>query len=685
MDTSQIPRFEPEASSSRSSSFQIPIMTSEEVYTSTDSKHTRPPFMRSLVNSLSRFWYNWKWEAILSFLVLATPFIILATLFPHVGTPLPNWPFHITINAVLAIYAVAFKTCLAIILSSCIGQLQWSWFSNANRPLCDLVRYNDAAQGPWGSLRLLISHNFQQPLAAFGALLLVASIAVEPFVQQITTLSDCSILLETHNATVARTNNFLNRIFTDSNPSLNSTLSTIVYTPNAVLSWNCLTGNCTFSEAYGTVGYCSTCEDRSSDIMFNTECLPNTRRVEDFASTGLEICPKGTHSGLTSSLMADRSSNGNHSWINMTFSEFNSTMCTASSLVINDALDQTRSQVHQSGVVQSVILLGKTDVSGKTNLTTGKPLSNCVTEDENNTWRCRGYGAASCTLRPCVNVYNATIVNGEVKEHLISTSGSLIWGMNATGKLPYSGSAGMVDTHCLSDEEATWLKEKGYNLNMSTRWLSFAGGQNTNLTMSLINHKCLYTLTSDSIAKLVRDHLAGTVAAAFASHSYTNEPSIYDNFAGPPLIQKLFNNGDTDFARVESAFTNLSSIFTAWIRTHGSELGFNDAIGRVFQSSTCLHVQWAWLAFPAALSILTVLLFLLVVLATASEQTPIWKDSPLAWIMRGPSGFGMQSTGAREVSTIEDMNGRAKKIVVNLTRGMDARIVLVEDRNKEAD
>lgn len=279
----------------------------------------------------------------MSFLILATPFIIFATVLPHVGTPLPQWPFHITINAVLAIYAVVFKTCLAIILSSCIGQLRWSWFSNAYWPLFDLVRYSDAAQGPWGSLRLLLSHNFQQPLAAFGALLLVVSIAVEPFVQQITALDDCSILLETQSATLPRTNNFVgSKPFMDFTIPLNSTLSTIIYSPNSVLPWKCLTGNCTFSETYGTVGYCSGCEDRSSNILLETECLPNTRVVDDkILNTSFDMltCLKTTHLGLTSSLKTEPGPSSGSVWTNLNFTMFDNTMCNATSAEINDELD----------------------------------------------------------------------------------------------------------------------------------------------------------------------------------------------------------------------------------------------------------------------------------------------------------------------------------------------------------
>lgn len=72
----------------------------------------------------------WKWEFVNSFLLVVAVFAILATLYPHNGQPVPQWPLSITINALLSIYAVWFRASVIFVTAAGIGQLQWQWFSS---------------------------------------------------------------------------------------------------------------------------------------------------------------------------------------------------------------------------------------------------------------------------------------------------------------------------------------------------------------------------------------------------------------------------------------------------------------------------------------------------------------------------------------------------------------------------
>lgn len=91
---------------------------------------------------------TWILEILNSFLLLIAVSAIVATLCIHDGQPLPQWPFDITINAMLSIYAVVLNASMAFILTSCIGQSQWRWFNTSSRSLKDLVLFHDAGQGP---------------------------------------------------------------------------------------------------------------------------------------------------------------------------------------------------------------------------------------------------------------------------------------------------------------------------------------------------------------------------------------------------------------------------------------------------------------------------------------------------------------------------------------------------------
>ncbi|KAI1446928.1 hypothetical protein F5Y02DRAFT_380603 [Annulohypoxylon stygium] len=50
--------------------------------------------------------------------------VTFATLHPHDGRPLPQWPFRISVNTLLSIYSMIIKANVSFIAVSCIGQLQ---------------------------------------------------------------------------------------------------------------------------------------------------------------------------------------------------------------------------------------------------------------------------------------------------------------------------------------------------------------------------------------------------------------------------------------------------------------------------------------------------------------------------------------------------------------------------------
>jgi len=92
----------------------------------------------------------WWQEAGACFLVLAMMAAVVGTTFPHHDKPLPQWPYNLSINTLVAIYFIILKAAMLFVLSEALGQLKWNWFSEA-RPLSHLATYDDAARGPWGA------------------------------------------------------------------------------------------------------------------------------------------------------------------------------------------------------------------------------------------------------------------------------------------------------------------------------------------------------------------------------------------------------------------------------------------------------------------------------------------------------------------------------------------------------
>lgn len=98
---------------------------------------------------------SWLWE-ILSWIVSScSVFAIFIILMHYDGRPLPEWPFKITLNTLLAVFSTVAKAALMIPVVEGISQLKWLWFAKKSRRLIDFEAFDKASRGPWGSFQLL--------------------------------------------------------------------------------------------------------------------------------------------------------------------------------------------------------------------------------------------------------------------------------------------------------------------------------------------------------------------------------------------------------------------------------------------------------------------------------------------------------------------------------------------------
>ena len=72
------------------------------------------------------------------------------------GRALPEWPYQITLNALIALLATVANATMSITLSSGISQSKWIRFKQANKPLSDVEVFDEASRGSWGALKLLV-------------------------------------------------------------------------------------------------------------------------------------------------------------------------------------------------------------------------------------------------------------------------------------------------------------------------------------------------------------------------------------------------------------------------------------------------------------------------------------------------------------------------------------------------
>lgn len=227
----------------------------------------------------------WLLETLNALLLLVAISAIVATLCIHAGQPPPRWPFDITINAMLSIHAVVLKASMAFIQTSCIGQLQWSWFSTSSRSLHDLVLFHDAGQGPLGSFSWLWTYRLRQPKAALGTFIIIVAMAVSPFVQQLIQPVDCMEELSGAPAASVPTTNVIT--YGDVPDALQPSIVAGFYTSQNLTDFECITGICTFAEDYTTIGFCSSCEDVSAKVTITTNCTVIAKPERDTSSRAL--------------------------------------------------------------------------------------------------------------------------------------------------------------------------------------------------------------------------------------------------------------------------------------------------------------------------------------------------------------------------------------------------------------
>lgn len=656
-----------------------------------------------------RYWKNWEWEFAACLLVLATPIILFATLYPHHGQPLPQWPFKLSINSLISVYTLVLKAAIGVILTSCIGQLQWMWFSET-RPLTDMLLFDNATRGADGALGLIWRQRFREPLTALGCVIMVLAVAVDPFVQQLVRPVDCSVEVSDRNAiaTLPRANVFerlgynLDANITDPtrgkfdlglvDKDIDGALYDAIFSPGQGPPRQCSTGNCTFTDTYGTIGICSSCQDSSADVTITATCSdPDSSYASHHPTSGAD-CPKNSSFTLDSNFTASE-------YINLgTRMEIFSVELSNTPLVAAGDSETTPEGFLGLRNLLFRFLIGATAGTGGRIDWTTSGSSRCDSDKPKGSWSCQGYGAATCSLQPCIQIYNASISAGILEENLVESSSDTAWGMiyDNHGMPLYLA---LIDTRCAAQVQTP----SDWSSSMGSRWLPYNFNLSVTLdsvydmdaaihlpddAQTLLESGCLYLMSADIVLLATGVRLEGTIEASAlsVSGSWAGDTEVdMSDFEGPEMLRAIYNWGHTDFERVRASVANISESLTTYIRAHGGSPNFlgstdfsKDVQGKVYHYATCLQVQWPWLSYPTSLAILTVSFFVMVSEVTRRQGASVWKASPLAWVLRveGPSKEILPSSNG----SCKKMKDRSTQIAVHLFDGdLDGPRICIAD------
>ncbi|KXT13644.1 hypothetical protein AC579_4986 [Pseudocercospora musae] len=628
-----------------------------------------------------RFLAVWWHEGIAAFFLAASAIASFATLYPYQGKPLPDWPYSITIGALLSTYSVILRLTASFLVAEGLAQLKWQWFNEKERPLHDLVLHDEATRGPLGAIKFLARIPLPRSWQWLACVLIVIGLLIGPFTQQVLQYTQCAVSVP--RSEMLRTQVPRASIFVGNGTHDGAAINTLVLGEQASINAGlyttgqvgavCPSGNCTFN-SYKSVGYCSTCIDVSADAK--VVVVNNTNSVPPFNNTVI------TTTSLSSGL----------------------------SVVYNspDNDDSATFDFGQSGYTNygsNLQILFGLPGHPMDPATRGLP-SGCDDLATNQTWRCQGFGAANCTLNPCVRTYAGEVVNGTFKETVTAQTLPTedIWnttvGPGPLGRYFTS----TLDTSCLMDHERQSLEAAGFKFNETSIYTPYtyfnaSSARPTNnsdlleLEKGYLNRGCVYAMDlffSHGLGLYLGPQMNGTLTGT--SSSYGNS---INSFQGSQLLQLIYNYGNFSFERTESLLNNISLSLTNYMRLNPIPDYYRDdaytsslpATGDSTEMKTCLRVQWGWLALPTAVAILTLVFFVAVV--TSASRMPknvrTWKHSPLPLLFLGPDqrgpnqDLGYQSSRSSldgHSHDVSGMNSRARDLKVRLEPGVGGVIGL---------
>lgn len=622
--------------------------SSPNVVTSPTTSHLSEHYKNSLLvpiqpyhskkrTKLSEWWQQkglfqlWLWEMVCCVLATSSLIAIIATLRTHDSNTLPQWPYGLSINTIIATYTFVLKASAGLVLTEGLSHLKWTKLSQP-QSLHSFVAHDDASRGPLGSMKLLYQ-NRGWHISSLGALITILIVLLDPFTQQIVRYYDCQKISSRENATISRTNVYVPIFFPcmghcrrfdllrDSLHDLRAAMNMGIFaTQLPDVDFSCPTGNCSFPKPYTSLGYCSSCEDVTHELNFNEYIY-----------------------------------NDGHSDHNLTNVSLKTTSRYYPELILHRKL------------ALSEILVASTTYFGEDTWDMNLyPVVNIIRWNGLETMRSetelvRSY---SCGFYPCTKTYKSSVTAGKLAESLESESGYIFSSISGKADLARWAAA---DLDCLDkpEEQKQILKDLGYEFDDDTRWIPYNVSINVTSETPAFNTP-RYSNDGDNLRE--DNHITEKIARAVPLRCIYNFKSQVDQmisnaFNGSMWISGFTANflegsnnalialwgsgsGNGTLEDVEGFMRKIADYVTTYMRNSGTkdfdwldELN-GPALGQVFYNTTCVRIRWTWMAYPASLVVMLLLFFICTIVQSRNQQARLqsshdFKSSALTLLFHG--------------------------------------------------
>jgi hypothetical protein len=459
----------------------------------------------------------------------------------------------------------------------------------------------------FGLLKLDFS-NFRvtcrQIVGCIGLSAIIIAVAIDPFTQQVIQYYESTALSDVGgNATLPRTT-----VYDLYRPHVGAGINAIdipmlgaiqagFWTPStdsyAVSVSNCITGNCTFTEPYQSIGIGSACSDLTNKVSgFCNYYYNGSRGLCNYT------LPTGTTLSVDGSI-TEQWTVGNNTWGTV------------------------------SGTPDD--LAGREFIwSNNFNATPTCYLKSCTTNTTCQGTACL-VSAAGCYLYPCLETYTANVSNGILKENVVSSI-----------PLPSDGYATCwtsLRKDCLTPTDWTTLSSQGihpsdYN---SSDYILYC---NSTDNLADITNACVFSLAFEAYNAF---QYFFTFTASFNEGQFLAGNFVGDSqstVVGPTDLYYLYDAGLMTFANATAAYAGIANAMTARIRigTVGSNYSA-PAQGAIYYTQTLIRVEWKWLALPLLLVALTLLFVVAVMVQTSiNGREPLGEEFVLRLLFAGVAG-----------------------------------------------
>ncbi|KAI0555936.1 hypothetical protein F4679DRAFT_590894 [Xylaria curta] len=581
-----------------------------------------------------------SWAPEVLWCIVAIAFLIGMSIFlaAHQGVPQPQWPYGISINTVVSLLVGAIGGALASVISACIGQTKWQWFTSP-RVLSDIETFDRATRDPFGKLQLLI-HGFwrKHHLANCGCLLALGALAIGPFAQQIVRYYNCFSVSPSHFAKIPRVNNYTtgSRIY-QGYSQLDSEMASAIYAgildysksdASTIKSFNCDSGNCTFPQ-FSTLGMCHSCH----------EILELIHPNENFSGYWLDNWAQDPRYHWSRE-------DAKVGWMNKTNTKTPYTTLSSRKTL---GFDPSFGDAPFDDLITIDVLTLNIDTT-YCNTAIGE-TETCVKYP----W------AVRCSLYPCIKIFNASITNSVLSENLnssfpmrksnvsaleITTSQDLTWSYAVNTTFRHGQ---RVD--CKPSSSQTIANTVPITVN---RTISISSTE----AVVWYPEDCVYSLGSRA-ALAINQFLS----SLFDANSLKSIDGSVTDLFGSYWLRTFYNNGTVDISSANAYFGSLAGAITASMRQTGQSAVLADVIGSVLQAETCIRIQWPWLTLPAFFVLATIGFLILTIMSSAWRRA--WKSSFLVGVFFGAHNAALEPLEPRSLQS--SMIETAKNTQVHLT------------------